>query len=71
MPHPSVTLNIELFSICFRSLSDYYHLVPVGIETNGAYGPLGIKLVKQIGKKIQDTTVENLSTFQSISMTIQ
>ena len=40
----------------------------------GAYGPQGIKLVKQIGKKIQDSTSEKLSTFylfQSISMAVQ
>ena len=36
----------------YSNLSDYYHFVPVGIETYGAYGPQGIKLVKQIGKKI-------------------
>ena len=39
-----------------------------------AYGPQGIKLVKQIGKKIQDATGEKLSTFylfQSISIEIQ
>ena len=38
-----------------------------------AYGPQGIKLIKQIGK-IQVATGENLSTFylfQSISMAIQ
>jgi hypothetical protein len=36
-----------------------------------AYSPQGIKLFKQIGKKIQDATGEKLSTFyllQSISM---
>ena len=46
----------------------------MGIETYGAYCPQGIKLVKQIGKKIQDTTSEKLSTFflfWSISMAIQ
>ena len=51
-----------------------YHFVPVGIETYGAYGPQGLKLVKQIGKKIQDATGEKLSTFyllQNISMAIQ
>ena len=47
------------------------------IETYGAYGPQGpqrYKLVKQISKKIQDATGENLSTFylfQSISMAVQ
>jgi hypothetical protein len=58
----------------YSNLSDYYHFVPVGIETYGAYGPQGIKLVKQIGIKIQEATGEKLSTFylfQSISMTIQ
>jgi hypothetical protein len=49
--------------------------VPVGIETStyGAYGPQGIKLVKQMGKKIQEATGEKLSTFslfQSISMAL-
>ena len=46
----------------------------MGIETYGAYGPQGIKLVKQIGKKIQEATGEKLSTFylfQSVSMAIQ
>ena len=48
--------------------------MPVGVETYGAYGPQGIKLVKQIGKKIQDATGEKLSTFylfQRISIAIQ
>ena len=35
----------------YSNLSDHYHFVSVGIETYGAYGPQGIKLVKQIGKK--------------------
>jgi hypothetical protein len=58
----------------YSNLSDNYHFVPMGIETYGAYGPQGIKLVKQIGKKIQDATGEKLSTlylFQSISIAIQ
>ena len=48
--------------------------MPVGIETYGAYGPQGLRLVKQIGKKIQDATGEKLSTFcllQRISTAIQ
>ena len=49
----------------YSNLSDYYHFVPVGVETYGAYGPQGIKLVKQIGKKIQDATGEKLSPFTS------
>jgi hypothetical protein len=58
----------------YSNLSDHYHFVPVGIETYGAYRPQGIKLVKQISKKIHDATGEKLSTFylfQSISMAIQ
>ena len=57
----------------YSNLSGHYHFVPVGIETYGAYGPQGIKLVKQSGKKIQDATGQKLSTFysfQSISMAI-
>ena len=59
--------------IKYSNLSDY-HFVPVGIETYGAYGPQAIKLIKQIGKKIQEATGEKLSSFylkQSISMAIQ
>ena len=33
------------------------------IPIYGAYGPRGIKLVKQIGKKIQEASGEKLSTF--------
>ena len=43
------------------------------VKTYGAYGPQGIKLVKQMGKKIQEATGEKLSTFslfQSISMAL-
>ena len=38
---------------------------------NLAYGPEGIKLIKQIGKKLQEATGEKLSIFhllQNISM---
>ena len=57
----------------YSNLSENYHFVPIGIETYGAYGPQAIKLIKQIGKKIQEATGEKLSTFylkQSISMAI-
>jgi hypothetical protein len=58
----------------YSNLSENYHFVPVGIETYGAYGPQAIKLIKQIGKKIQEATGEKQSTFylmQSISIAIQ
>ena len=57
--------------VCFNAsricsnLSENYYFVPVGIETFGAYGPQAIKLIKQIGKKIQEATGEKLSTFLS------
>jgi hypothetical protein len=59
--------------IKYSELSEF-HFVPVGIETFGAYGPQASKLIKQIGKKIQEATGEKLSTFylkQRISMAIQ
>ena len=48
----------------YSNLSDNYQFVPVGIETYGAYGPQGIKLIKQMSKNIQEATGEKLSTRQ-------
>ena len=53
------------------SNSENFHFVSVGIITYGSYGSQVIKLIKEIGKKIQEATGENLSTFylmQSITM---
>ena len=47
----------------YSNLSHHYLFVPMGIETYGAYGPQGIKLFKQISKKIQDATGENCLLF--------
>ena len=60
----------------YSNLSDNYRFVPVGAKTYGAYGPQGIKLIKQIGKKIQEATSavkhwQLFFLFQSISMAIQ
>ena len=41
--------------IKYSNLS-HFHFVPVGIETFGVYGPQASKLIKQIGKKIQEAT---------------
>ena len=44
------------------------------METYGAWGPQGLKLIKDIGRKIRDVTGEKRSTFflsQSISIAIQ
>ena len=54
----------------YSNLSDNYHFVVVGVKTYGAYGPQGIKLIKQI----QEDTGEKLSTYyllQSILMAIK
>ena len=58
----------------YSNLSENYHFVLVGIKTYGAYDSQGIKLIKQICKKIQEAACEKLSSIylmQSISMTIQ
>ena len=36
----------------YSNLSENYHFIPVGMETYGAYGPQGLKLLKTIGRKI-------------------
>ena len=46
----------------------------MGVETYDAFGPQGLKLLKQIGKKICEATGEKRSTYfllQSISMAVQ
>ena len=51
-----------------------YLFIPVVVETYGAWGPQGLKLIKDIGRKIRDVTGEKRSTFflsQSISIAIQ
>ena len=58
----------------YSNLSENYHFLPIDSETYCAYGSQGIKLIKQIGKKIQEATGGKLSTFnhiQSISIEIQ
>ena len=57
-----------------EKLDKDYFLVPVAVETFGACATEKARLVKNIGKKIQDVTGEKHSTFfliQSISMAIQ
>ena len=58
----------------YDDLSRNYTFVPVGTETFGSWGPAGMKLVKEIGQRIQAHTGEEKSTtylFQAISMAIQ
>ena len=58
----------------YKPLQKDHYLVPVAVETFGAFGPMGATLIKSLGKKMQDKTGEKRSTFflfQSISMAIQ
>ena len=58
----------------YSNLSDNYHFIPVAAETYGAFGPQGLKLLKSIGRKIQEATGEKRSTMfllQNISIAIQ
>ena len=58
----------------YSNLSENYHFVPVGAETYGAFGPMGLKLLKSIGRKMHEATGEKRSiTFllQNIAMAIQ
>ena len=48
--------------------------MPVAVETFGAWGPQGLKLIKDIGKRICEVSGEKRSTFfllQNISMAVQ
>ena len=46
----------------YSNLTDYYYFLPIGVKTYGAYGPQGIKVVKQIGKKHQQVYLRKKST---------
>ena len=56
----------------YSNLSDNYHFIPVAAETYGAFGLQGLKLLKSIGRKIQEATGERRSKhFLLISMAVQ
>lgn len=58
----------------YEELKSNYIVTPVAIETLGPWAPMGLKLIKEVGKKICDLTGEKRSTsylFQSISIAIQ
>ena len=58
----------------YKELEDNYEFVPIAMETFGSWGPEGLKFIKEIGKKIQETTGEKRATeylIQSLSMTVQ
>ena len=58
----------------YKTLAEDYLFVPIGIETFGAWGFEGHRILKEIGKKVMETTGEKRSTFflsQRISIAIQ
>ena len=73
---PSAAANIREESKMskYHNLIDNYLFIPIGIETYGAWGSRGHKLIKDIGKKLREASGEKQSTFhitQRISMAIQ
>ena len=63
----------ELKTKKYKDLTNY-HFVPIAAETYGAWGPQGLRLLKEIGSKICDVTNEKCSTFyllQRLSIAIQ
>ena len=58
----------------YEEIKKSYHMIPIAIETFGAWGPEGLSFIKNIGQKIKQLTGNKRSTFflfQSISMAIQ
>ena len=58
----------------YVNLSRDYLFIPVGIETFGSWGNEGLKLIKDIGKKLKEASGEPRSTFfltQRISTALQ
>ena len=58
----------------YKNLQRDYYLVPVAVETLGAWNSAGATLIKTLGKIIREKTGEKRSTFflfQSISMAVQ
>ena len=58
----------------YEEIQKDFHMVPIAVETFGAWGLEGLHLIKCIGKKIEELTGEKRSTFylfQRISVAIQ
>ena len=58
----------------YQELSSTYTVMPVAAETMGAWGPSGMKFIKEIGSRIQQNSGEKRAAsylFQAISMAIQ
>ena len=58
----------------YKDLESSYVFTPIAVKTFGSWGPESLKIIKDIERKIQDTTGEKHATeylIQSLSMTIQ
>ena len=58
----------------YKHLIKDYHVIPVGIETLGSYGPYALNFIKDIGRRIMEISGEKRSTsylMQVIGMAIQ
>ena len=58
----------------YVELTEEYHMIPIAIETLGAFGSEGSRFIKNVGQKIQQKTHNKRSTFylfQSISIAVQ
>ena len=42
----------------YKHLNKDYHVIPVGIETLGSYGPHALNFIKDIGRRIMDISGE-------------
>lgn len=58
----------------YAEFSQNYHFIPIAIETSGVWGPIGLKFIHELGRRIKANTGEPRSTFyliQRISLAIQ
>ena len=58
----------------YRHLNNDYYVVPVAIETLGSYGPYALDFIKDIGRRIKESTGEKRATsylMQTIGIAIQ
>ena len=58
----------------YDEIQKSYYMIPIAIETFGAWGNEGLCFIKSVGQKIKNLTGNKRSTFflfQSISMAIQ
>ena len=57
----------------YKHLNKNYHVVPVGIESLGSYGPHALNFIKDICRRIMEISGEKQSTYlmQVIGMAIQ